>query len=379
MKYMGSKRSMLKNGLGKLLLEESKGRTRVVDLFSGSGSVSWFVSTNVNLPVFALDLQSYAATLAAAVIERSSNVNVKSLIDTWLIKSINWAQQHPTWNEVISIDSSNSNAFTWSKRSRDFVSSFPINEEHVVTSSYGGHYFSLTQSLLLDGMLNNLPSKPQQRKLCHAATIIAASCCSASPGHTAQPFQPTKTASKYIQEAWSRDPVHQAKRAIIEMSHLRARKKGKARVGDAMKLVPKLNKEDLVFIDPPYSDVQYSRFYHVLETIARRKLINVSGVGRYPPFSERPVSQFSRKSESYYALQELLQGIALVGADVILTFPSSTSSNGLSGQIIKQVARKWFSIKKHLIKTRFSSLGGNNNNRRARIPSEELILVLKPK
>ena len=44
MKYMGSKRTMLLNGLGTLLKAEMPKHDRVVDLFCGAGSVSWFAA-----------------------------------------------------------------------------------------------------------------------------------------------------------------------------------------------------------------------------------------------------------------------------------------------------------------------------------------------
>ncbi len=51
MKYMGSKRSMLLNGLGELLTEESKDAKRFIDLFSGSGAVATFVAKRFPIEV----------------------------------------------------------------------------------------------------------------------------------------------------------------------------------------------------------------------------------------------------------------------------------------------------------------------------------------
>ncbi len=75
MKYMGSKRSMLKNGLGKLLLSESKYHDRFVDLFTGAAFVARFVAENTDWQVWAVDLQKYSTVLAQAVIERIAPIN----------------------------------------------------------------------------------------------------------------------------------------------------------------------------------------------------------------------------------------------------------------------------------------------------------------
>jgi adenine-specific DNA methylase len=86
-----------------------------------------------------------------------------------------------------------------------------------------------------------------------------------------------------------------AERAVRLLCPLHAKAKGKTVVGDALKVAKELCKTDLVFVDPPYSAVHYSRFYHVLETVARGNCSTVTGTGRYPPPVERPPSAFSRK------------------------------------------------------------------------------------
>jgi hypothetical protein len=152
---------------------------------------------------------------------------------------------------------------------------------------------------------------------------------------------------------------------------------GEARVGDANDVAETLEKHDLVFVDPPYSGVHYSRFYHVLETIARGQCSNVEGVGRYPPASERPSSLYSQKSEALGALDELLETLSRVGCTVILTFPAGKCSNGLSGGVVEATAGEYFDVFKRVVRTRFSTLGGDNSHRRARKLSNEMILLLK--
>lgn len=50
---------------------------------------------------------------------------------------------------------------------------------------------------------------------------------------------------------------------------------------DANTLVKKIN-ADVVYIDPPYSSRQYSRFYHVLETIVKRDKPELFGIAMKP-------------------------------------------------------------------------------------------------
>lgn len=369
---------MLQNGLGKLISEVAPKHDRIVDLFCGSASVSWYAATKCDHPVVSVDLQTFAITLAGAVIRRTKGVSVEALIEGWVAEAITFAENSSLWREAKKIDNAGWNTVTWSKRSRAFCDTIANDSGLVLCRTYGGHYFSPTQAILLDALLGTVP-RSDKREVCVSAVIIAASQCAASPGHTAQPFQPTRTAAMFLREAWLRDPIVYVKRALMTICPLYAKQKGTTLVGDAVDFARQCNRTDFVFVDPPYSAVHYSRFYHVLETIARGKCGEVSGIGRYPPPSERPASAFSRKGEANSAIQELLEALADAQSSVAITFPEGKCSNGLSGIEIAELAKKWFRIDHYGIKSRFSTLGGNNENRNARQVSNELILLLRPK
>src|SRR5690349_5991633 len=81
---MGSKQSMLLNGLGDTILEHGSRSNRIVDLFSGSGAVAWFAAEALDIPVVAVDLQEYAAVMAASVIGRTHAVDPSRLVDVWI-------------------------------------------------------------------------------------------------------------------------------------------------------------------------------------------------------------------------------------------------------------------------------------------------------
>lgn len=377
MKYMGSKRSMLQNGLGGILCEESRNAARIVDLFCGAGSVSWFAATELRKKVLACDLQQYATTLAGAVVNRTKPAKPSST-EEWLSKAVSTMSGLKGWSAARDLDSMKARTTAWHQASQQFCATADIDDSSVICRSYGGHYFSPSQALCFDAMLLALP-EGELRELCLAATIIAASNCAAAPGHTAQPFKATNTASKYLRDSWLRDPVHYARNALRRICPLHAKKRGVVFVGDANEVAKTLKSDDCVFIDPPYSAVQYSRFYHVLETIARGSCSQVEGVGRYPPASERPNSSYSKKSTSFAAIRDLLRALAENGCSVVVTFPKSECSNGLSGEGIAHMAREFFHIRRECLRTPLSTLGGNTVNRRARTVSEQLMLVLKRK
>jgi len=374
---MGSKRWMLENGLGDLLRREAKNFTRVVDLFCGAGSVSWFAAQELGKPVLAIDLQTYAAVMARAVIERTNPIDPNKLWNDWKPRITEALQLQPGWRKALALDTRRLNTATWSKRSRELCENSDASTGPV-WKAYGGYYFSPTQALTLDAMLTSLSFDEPINSVCLATIICAASRCAASPGHTAQPFKSTRKAARYLREAWLRDPYNYARMALKSICKKYAKVKGEVKVDDAIDIAATLGPKDLVFVDPPYSGVHYSRFYHVLETVARGGCGQVEGAGRYPPANERPTSSFSRKTESKQALSALLERLASAKSTVIFTFPAGESSNGLSGSTVEKVASHGFRIEKKIIKSRFSTLGGNNLHRNAQKTSEEMILLMRP-
>ena len=377
MKYMGSKRAMLLNGLGALIRAEADQKERIVDLFSGAGAVSWFAAQSFAKPVVSVDLQAFGKVLARSVVERTNRLDPIQLESDWLGSLNGKLGRSQTWETAYALDSARPNAGTWAKQARILCSQ--TRGSGPIWRAYGGYYFSPSQACVLDVLRRALPPKGPARWVCHAALLIAASKCVAAPGHTAQPFSTTRTAGPFLREAWLRDPLIYVRRALTDLSIKCARVRGKAKVGDAVRIASHLRESDLVFVDPPYSGVHYSRFYHVLETLARGTCGPVSGTGRYPPPSERPKSLFSQKLGAPRAIEHLFRTLADRGCTVIVTFPAHQCSNGLSGTGVAQCAEQHFAIDRKVIKTRFSTLGGNGHNRSARQDSSEMMLVLRPR
>jgi adenine-specific DNA-methyltransferase len=375
MKYMGSKRVMLKNGFGSAITSAAQESERIVDLFAGSGVVSWYAAEKLDRPVLAVDLQAYSAVLASAVITRTRGLNLSKLERDWIESARRSAYRQLCWKASQEFDEPTDRKAV--ERARALCER---EGNGLIWKAYGGHYFSPRQAIQLDRALKLLPAREPDHSVCRAAVIAAAGYCAAAPGHTAQPFQPTDSAIPYIRDFWRRDPLAYARSWLEQIAPRCARRKGATDVADALDVVETLDANDLVIIDPPYSDVQYSRFYHVLEAIARANSetapLVVSGAGRYPPASERPRSDFSLKSQSKAAIEDLLDALADVGCKAIITFPAARCSNGLSGAQIARIARRQFKVQTKTVKGRFSTLGGNGTTRAARTASAEMIISL---
>jgi len=374
---MGSKRALLQNGLGYVIADEATNGKRIVDLFCGSATVSWFAALNLHKRVLACDLQKFATVLAGAVVARNRLLDDEVLAKTWLEDAKAARSRYVAWEDAARFDQWPIKDAIWHREAQEFCQNGVRDGGLLIFRSYGGHYFSPTQALSLDSMLATLPRDSEERLVCLAATIVAASKCAAAPGHTAQPFKATASGSQYLQEAWSRDAFRLAARGLRRIAPQAAKQRGETVVGDANEIADRVGPTDLVFVDPPYSAVQYSRFYHVLETVARGSCGTVDGIGRYPPRDERPRSQYSRRAKSSGALTDLLRKLSERQCKVILTFPVGKCSNGMSGEWIEETASQYFDVSRRTVTSRFSTLGGNTYNRAARKVAEELILVLR--
>lgn len=376
MKYMGSKLSLLRNGLGDdLVLEAARGK-RFIDLFAGTGRVAWHVAERADVPVLAVDLQQYAVILAKAVVLRDGPIDVEEIVTSWLVGPQRDMKRTEAYKASRLGQTTSLGSAEDVLRARSLCESIDAGP---IWRSYGGHYFSPLQASIFDSLISSVPTDSKAiEALCRASLVLAASKCAAAPGHTAQPFQPTPTALPYIQSSWSLDPIRLVAESLRAVGPKHAKVIGDAVIADANEVAAGFGDGDVVFVDPPYSSVHYSRFYHVLESVAIGGCGEVSGAGRYPPPSERPKSRYSIKTQARSALLDLLEKLGSNGCHVVLTFPQGDTSNGLNGEQIAMFARDWFSVDAKVVASRFSTMGGNGTNRSARRRAGELVLTMRP-
>lgn len=94
---------------------------------------------------------------------------------------------------------------------------------------------------------------------------------------------------------------------------------------DANKLVRKVT-ADIAFIDPPYNSRQYSRFYHVLETLTQWKKPKLEGTALKPPAENMSDYCRSNASEVFADLIEQIQ-VKYIVVTYNNTYHSKSSSS----------------------------------------------------
>ncbi len=80
-------------------------------------------------------------------------------------------------------------------------------------------------------------------------------------------------------------------------------------------------KPSVIYADPPYTADQYSRYYHLYETLVLYDYPAARGRGRYR--DDRAVSNFSLKRGVENAIKNLIQGSADLDATLILSYPEN--------------------------------------------------------
>lgn len=372
---------MLKNGLSTLLAKEIPKSTRFIDPFAGSCAVVRHVAEKYSIEIIASDLQDYSKIIAGSILGRTQKLDLEKINIDWTEKAQKHYKNSKLFKTASVLENSQAEVISLVHRARMLCE--VKSKVGPMWNAYGGHYFSPSQALGIDYLMKYLPSHEPERSLCLSSLIKTASKIASAPGHTAQPLQPKTVGNvnKLIIQAWKRDLFGLVKKELNITNEEYAKKMGGSYSIEALELLKDVREGDLVFLDPPYSAVQYSRFYHVLETIARGTCGPVEGVGRYPSLTKRPQSNFSNIGQSSSALEDLMKLLSEKGAKIIFTFPAGVCSNGLSGNIVKKISKKYFNIEdeRNHVHGFFSTMGGNNTNRPAKVESVELLLLLTPK
>ena len=217
-------------------------------------------------------------------------------------------------------------------RSRQKIKTGPYN---LCSITYADGYFGLLQSIEIDsaryaldhaythGVINNDQFRWLLIALCQAAGRIAS-----TTGHFAQFLSVNaNNLSTYIGQRNKsfRDTWMQCLQHLRPVGSGLWRKKNRVFNRESLSLLGILRtnkvRPAIIYADPPYTDDQYSRYYHVWETLVKYDYPRSEGAGRYRP--DRFQTPFSRVEDVGWAFTELIRRSAALGADLVLSYPKS--------------------------------------------------------
>jgi adenine-specific DNA-methyltransferase len=245
------------------------------------------------------------------------------------------------------------------------------------SSYFAGAYFGLQQAIEIDSIRYAIDRAPRRFRAKYLTALLeAASYCAATPGHFAQFLVPkTKSNTKYIARIRTRSVLERFLKSLAEFPTVERPDRFRNRVfrEDALTLLqekPHLlpEKNLVIYADPPYSRAQYSRYYHLLETLILYDYPICKNKGRYR--GARFQTDFSRKLGVVEAMESFIKAAAATGAPLYISYPR----NGLlkkAGGNLKSL------LKSHYTKVRLAAHEPLNHSTLGGAPGAASIEVLE--
>lgn len=342
---MGGKREMLNDIHNALAAMDVKSDT-LCDLFAGTSVVAYAMSDEYDLVVN--DIQHYSEIFAKCYMNDYSHIfDIDELVKIIKEKILQYLQLDILWKGTDTLkyneDMSYQDMLAVETREREIIDG--REEERgfsLFKRCYSGTYWSYEQCRHIDAIRAVCE---QYRGNCMyeammASLIYAMSYSSQSTGHFAQ--YRTLTEKNYqdvLQYRMKNVFVMFLKKLKELLTTLRYPHTHTLRTSslDYEDCITTLQPSTIVYADPPYSSVHYSRFYHVLETLVKYDNPKVEYKGRYR--ENRYQSPFDQRTKAKEAFRRLFQKIDQQQCHLLLSY----SDNAMVPiDELKEIARDVF-------------------------------------
>lgn len=326
-KYMGSKGSLLEY-LHAAISELYEGET-VCDLFAGTAILGGALGQSAK--IISNDIQEYSSVFAKTYLGdykksdfRGVVKNVIELAEAHVskVKSF-FPHHHFDYNKVNSLEEFQE----LEKAQQDLINQdFDLIQNHLFIKYYSGTYWSYEQCLWIDG-LRAAAESYKNKKVYYpilSSLMFAMSYNAQSTGHYAQ-YRDANSASsmKDIAIYRKKEIVPYFERKFKELQNWSSSNPLKHHVTtlDYTKCLEVIPSHSIVYADPPYAFVHYSRFYHAMETLVKYDYPDVSFKGRYR--DDRHQSPFCKRTEVKDAFQVMFQKVKDKDSKLILSYSNT--------------------------------------------------------
>ena len=195
---------------------------------------------------------------------------------------------------------------------------------------FSGGYLSVKQARDLD-MIRSAAElvdvSPEERDWLLASWLVAVASLLNAPGHSAQYLtvhdqrSADRVSGNFRRDAWR--AFSTAIGRVVPIGSTQWRDLNQVTTNDACDLFElDLTGVGVIYADPPYTKDQYSRYYHVLETLYVESYPQCNGKGRYPALNERTSSLFSVRSKVSAAFDALASACATRNLALVVSYPS---------------------------------------------------------
>ena len=340
-----------------------------VDLFTGSTVVAQAFA-NSDWKVTANDTQAYSFTMANALLgigrKLGEPIEAKSILE--LVSSRKLSLDVGDWDHAVDLEDKylsledyegliylyGSLPLYWLKPDQSFRDGMPnigtgtsaLGEFPLITSLQAGKYFGVRQSIEIDLIRNAIEERYQrteisswQRFALLTALFAAMSLAVNSAGkHFAQPLLAgSSTNKKFLKKRLWQD----RRLSIVEKFDAAANSIATATTdlknvhcaeqSSAEEFLEKHDSGvDVVYADPPYTAQQYSRFYHLLETVLTYQVPELLHNGKvtnglYP--TNRYKSDFCSRTRVGPAFDRVVSSSFGLGAFLLISYSVSSKNS----------------------------------------------------
>lgn len=357
--YMGTKKS-LAPAVANIVLTSPPGP--ILDVFSGLCAVAKSVAPTRQ--TWTNDFQHFAQSVAQA--HFCSKSLPPQRIDAVANLARNYSLQVRVQEKIArdrisqenaaladeDVEKLNSTYLSWSELDPIEGSFHETGNATLFRDRFAGSYFGLLQCIEIDALRSSIDSAladgkfdDDEHRWLVLALAVAINRCSNSTGHFAQPLTPKNSNIRRFglqRQRSVKECFLSALETLEPVGNTDWRSRNIAMRGDAVKAVESfkdsnMEKPSVVYADPPYTSDQYSRYYHLYETLVLYDYPAAVGKGRYR--IDRSVSDFCLTTRVSKAFDTLINNCADIGADLVLSYPT----NGLldnSREIIPQKIRE---------------------------------------
>lgn len=326
-KYMGSKRELLEYLISSI--NEIYEGEEICDLFAGTSVLSGALGRSVAM--HSNDIQEYSAVLAKTYLGNYGGLEIEGLIDKVidiaqhyvdkvhkLFPDLNYQYNTPlTLNEFNAIEQLQQDLIYYD---------FETLEHHLFIKSYSGTYWSYEQCLWIDAL--RVAAEEYAGTAVYypilSSLMFAMAYNAQSTGHYAQYRDANNIASmKDIIIYRKKEILPYFKKKLKELMEFSTNTELNHIVTslDYQECLDNIPAGTLIYADPPYAFVHYSRFYHALETLVKYDYPEVLHKGRYR--DDRHQSPFCKKSEVAGAFEVLFKKVKEKRSKLVLSYSNA--------------------------------------------------------
>lgn len=342
--YQGSKASLMPfihQAIQKYIAPGDK----VCDIFSGAGSVGAFLKTQH--PIVSNDAEKYASIISSALLNTPSTAELTQVKDFFL------REFTPQQEALLAKHKEQVNAeraalaLDQTATLIDLYTAFPTiwNNAHITAQTlkqqqaynlflhyFAGTYFGIEQAICIDALVKTIhlvDSSDAQNVLFSCLFFAMKETVFSKDGHMAQPLNISKNSARHL--------VQRKKNLIVyftaKLNEFIAQSSPMPPTQQIFNLDmsdllrdSSFNAQDirLIYADPPYTDMQYSRYYHLLNVAANYDYPQPTVIrGQYTTglyTQGRNQSDLSKKSTAKIRLEELFQYCKAKGIILALSY-----------------------------------------------------------